>query len=200
MEPDADPLLAAYLWKVRGISCVLPFARLREADGHVAAAGRVDVRDVVGTDPKGWRVSPASRACQAGGLAAGVRAGGRRVGALHAGWRGWTKHPRLDDERLRDAFARAGDVESGLVRNMARAFGKQGTVKRDSGVVATRIGSRGGHCRQTDGVAIATVARAGAGDAAAGPGVLWRRGQPISKDRRVRMSSRSGVPSSTVRA
>ena len=30
MEPDADPLLAAYLWKVRGISCVLPFARLRE--------------------------------------------------------------------------------------------------------------------------------------------------------------------------
>ena len=66
MEPDADPLLAAYLWKVPGISCVLPFARLGELTGlSLPPAGSTFV--TWWTDPKGWRASPAARACEAAG-------------------------------------------------------------------------------------------------------------------------------------
>ena len=64
VEPHADRLLAAYLSKVRGISWVLPFARLRELTGMslpLAAPKFV----TWWTDPEGCSASPASRACEA---------------------------------------------------------------------------------------------------------------------------------------
>ena len=66
VEPDADRLLAAYLSKVRGISCVLPFVRLREltAMSLPLAAPKFATW---WTDPEGWSAIPASRACEAAG-------------------------------------------------------------------------------------------------------------------------------------
>ena len=63
MEPDADQFLAAYLSKVRGVSCVLPIGRVRELTG----AALPPVTAAWWTDANGWSASPAPRACQAAG-------------------------------------------------------------------------------------------------------------------------------------
>ena len=66
VEPDADQLLAAYLSKVHGVSCVLPFARLRELTGMSLPPAAPKLM-TWWTDPEGWSASPASRACEAAG-------------------------------------------------------------------------------------------------------------------------------------
>ena len=66
MEPDADRLLAAYLSKVQGVSCVLPFARLRDLMG-MSLPPAAPKFVTWWTDPEGWTASPAARACGAAG-------------------------------------------------------------------------------------------------------------------------------------
>ncbi len=65
MEHDGLDKLRAYLGRLAGGSCTLPFERMRELTGRVLPEGAAS--SAWWTDPDGWPAWPASNACQAAG-------------------------------------------------------------------------------------------------------------------------------------
>ena len=65
MEHDGLEKLRAYLDRVTGGSCTLPFARMRELTGRRLPEAATS--SAWWTDPDGWYAWPASRACRTAG-------------------------------------------------------------------------------------------------------------------------------------
>ena len=87
VEPDADQLLAAYLSKVCGVSCVLPLERLRELTGMWLPPATPKLA-TWWTDSEGWCASPAASACEAAGWRLESVQASAQLVALHADGRG----------------------------------------------------------------------------------------------------------------